>query len=83
MMVFAVPVPLAVVVALVPQLQAVGEVLHWPWEQYGIFGWWLVPVSLALSAAFGAARPGDRSSRAVKVIGVLAVVATVALFFNP
>jgi len=84
MMVFAVPVPLAVVVALLPQLQAVGEVSHWPWEPYGVLGWWLVPLSLALSAGFGAVRPGERrTSRAVRVLGVLAVVTTAGLFVNP
>lgn len=83
MLVLAVPVPLAVVVAFLPQLQAVGEVSHWPWDDYGVLGWWLVPLSLALAAGCGAARPGERGSRAVRVIAVIAAVTAAALFLDP
>ncbi|QDB79213.1 hypothetical protein FHE66_04180 [Georgenia sp. 311] len=83
MMVFAVPVPLAVVVAFVPQLQRVGEVSHWPWDEYGVLGWWLVPASLALAAVCGAAREGEWRSTTVRVLAVLAVLTTLALFVDP
>lgn len=83
MVTFAVPVPLVVVLAFVPQLQEVGEVSHWPWERYGFLGWWLVPLSLAVAAALGAARPDGAESRAVRLLSALAVLTTLALFVNP
>lgn len=81
MLVFAIVVPIGVVLAFLPQLQHVGEVSHWPWEDYGILGWWLIPLSLAVAAGCAAARPGPR--RTVRVLAVLAVVTTLALFVNP
>lgn len=83
MLVFAVPVPIGVVVAFLPQLREIGEVSHWPWGEYGFFGWWLVPLSLAVAAALGAARPSGVRSRGVQVLGALAVLTTAALFLNP
>jgi hypothetical protein len=83
MLVFAVPVPIAVVLAFLPQLREIGEVSHWPWGEYGFFGWWLVPLSLAVATALGAARSTGARSRAVRVLGVLTVLTTAALFFNP
>jgi len=83
MIVFAVPVPVGIVVALLPQLRAVGEVSHWPWEEYGFFGWWAIPLSLAIAAVCGAVRPNGARSRPVRVLSVLAVLTTAALFFNP
>lgn len=83
MLVFAVPVPIGVVLAFLPQLRDIGEVSHWPWDAYGFLGWWLVPVSLAVAAALGAARPTGARSRAVRVLAVLAVLTTAALFLNP
>ncbi|MEE6281239.1 hypothetical protein [Georgenia sp. MJ170] len=83
MVVFAVPVPVVIVLALLPQLQRIGEVSHWPWEEYGVLGWWLIPVSLALATGFGAARPGRARSREVWGLGAVAVLTTAALFFNP
>lgn len=80
---FAVPVPIGIVLALLPQLMEVGEVSHWPWEEYGFFGWWLIPLSLAAAAACGAARPDRGRSRAVWLLSALAVLTTAALFFNP
>src|SRR5690625_6176269 len=43
MIVFAVPVPVGVVVALLPPLRAVGEVSHWPGGGHGFFGGWPSP----------------------------------------
>ena len=83
MIAFALPVPLGIVLAFVPQLQEVGEVSHWPWEQYGFFGWWLVPVSFLIAAGFGATRPDGARSRAVWLLCALAVLTTAALFLNP
>ncbi len=83
MVLFAVPVPVGVVLAFLPQLREIGEVSHWPWGEYGFFGWWLVPFSLAVAAVLGAARPTGARSRAVRVLGVLAVLTTAALFLNP
>lgn len=83
MVVFAVPVPIGIVLALLPQLQRIGEVSHWPWEEYGVLGWWLIPLSLALAAGFAGARPGRARARETWVLGALAVLTTAALFFNP
>ncbi|WP_152189599.1 hypothetical protein [Georgenia satyanarayanai] len=83
MLVFAVPVPVGVVLAFLPQLREIGEVSHWPWDSYGFFGWWLVPLSLAVAALLGAARPGGARSRAVRVLGAVAVLTMLALFVNP
>ncbi|HLV05446.1 hypothetical protein [uncultured Georgenia sp.] len=83
MVVFAVPVPLGIVLALLPQLTEIGEVSHWPWEEYGVLGWWLVPLSLAVAAVCGAARPDRGRSKVVWLLSALAVLTTAALFYNP
>lgn len=83
MFAFAVPVPIVIVLALLPQLMAIGEVSHWPWEEYGFFGWWLIPLSFAVAAALGTARRGEGRTRMVWLVSALAVLTTVALFFNP
>lgn len=80
---FAIPVPLGTIVAFLPQLQSVGEVSHWPWDSYGVLGWWLIPLSLTVAAVLAAARPGQARGRAVWVLGGIAVLTTAALFFNP
>lgn len=80
---FAIPVPLGIVVAFLPQLQRVGEVSHWPWDDYGVLGWWLIPLSLVLATGLAAARPGQARGRAVWVLGAIAVLTTAALFVNP
>lgn len=80
---FAIVGPVGVVVAFLPQLQEIGEVSHWPWEEYGFFGWWLVPLSLAIATVVAAARPGLSRSRAVWVLGIVTLATFGALFFNP
>lgn len=83
MMFFGIPVPLGIVVAFVPQLRRIGEVSHWPWGDYGFFGWWLVPLSFAVAAVCAGARPGESRGRGVRVLAILAIVTTAALFVNP
>ncbi|MGJ7441170.1 hypothetical protein [Aquipuribacter sp. MA13-6] len=80
----AVVVPLASVVALTPQVMATGEVSHWPWEEHGFWGWWLVPAGLWLSVipAVRRHRPA-RLDRLTVVLLVLAAGTTLALLYNP
>lgn len=80
---FAIPVPVAIVLAFLPQLQRIGEVSHWPWEEYGVLGWWLIPLSLATATILAAARPGHSRRRTVRILGGIALLTTAALFFNP
>ena len=81
---FAVVVPLVVVAVFGRQVTGTGNVSHWPWEQYGLFGWWLVPASLWLAAACAIVRgrPGPVGVPA-NVLLALAAVTSLALFYNP
>src|SRR5690606_42061715 len=83
MVVFAVPVPLGIVLALLPQLTEIGEVSHWPWEEYGVLGWWVVPLSLTVAAVCGAARSDRGRSEVVCRLSALAVLTTAARICKP
>jgi hypothetical protein len=81
---FAIPVPLATVAVFGRQVARTGNVSHWPWEEYGVFGWWLVPLSLWVAAACAMVR-GRRSLADVptKVVMGLATITSLALLYNP
>jgi len=81
---FAIPVPLVAVAVFSRQVARTGNVSHWPWEEYGFFGWWLVPLSLWIAAACAMVRglPGPVDVPA-KVLLVLAAVTSLALLYNP
>ncbi len=80
----AVVVPLGSVAALAPQVIATGNVSHWPWEEHGVWGWWLVPAGLWLAVVPAAAR--GRPLRLDWLTGLLLLLAagtTLALLYNP
>lgn len=80
----AVVVPIGSFAALIPQVVATGNVSHWPWEEHGVWGWWLVPAGLWLAVVPAAAR--DRSLRIDRLTGLLLLLAagtTLALLYNP
>ncbi len=80
----AVVVPLVSIAALTPQVVATGNVSHWPWEEHGFWGWWLVPAGLWLSVLPAARRnPPRRLDRLTVVLLVLATGTTLALLYNP
>jgi len=81
--VLAIPAPLGIVAALFPQLRASGDVSHWPWEEHGFFGWWLIPLCFAIAAACSAARTPGRRSTVTRALLALAVASALALFYNP
>ncbi|MDH6181445.1 membrane protein YdbS with pleckstrin-like domain [Microbacteriaceae bacterium SG_E_30_P1] len=80
----AVVIPIVSIAALTPAVVSRGEVSHWPWDQYGFWGWWLVPAGLWLSVipAVLRYRPA-RWNRLATVLLIAAVVTTLALFYNP
>ncbi|WP_336922335.1 hypothetical protein [Aquipuribacter sp. SD81] len=76
--------PLVSVVGLTPQVVRTGNVSHWPWEEHGVLGWWLVPAFLLAGAAVAAARHRPaRVDRLTGVLGVLGALTTLALLYNP
>lgn len=76
--------PLVSVLGLTPQVVRTGNVSHWPWEEHGVLGWWLVPAFLLAGAAVAAARHRPaRLDRLAGVLAVLGVLTTLALFYNP
>ncbi len=80
----AVVVPLGSVAALTPLVIATGNVSHWPWEEHGVWGWWLVPAGLWLAVVPAAI--GSRPLRLDRLTGLLLVLAagtTLALLYNP
>ena len=81
---FAVVGPVAVIAGLTPQVVRTGSVSHWPWEEHGVLGWWLVPLSLGLAAvcARARARPGPQDAT-TRVLLLVAAAATLALLYNP
>ena len=81
---FALPVPLAVIAVFGRQVARTGNVSHWPWEEYGFFGWWLVPLSLWVAAGCGLLRdrPGPVAVT-TKVLAAVAAATSVALLYNP
>jgi|GEM_PF-5237919 len=85
--VFGVAVPLVVVVVLGRQVARTGNVSHWPWEEYGFFGWWLVPLSMWIAAACALFR--GRNGRAgrtdipTKSLLVVSAAMSLALLYNP
>ena len=82
--VFAAAVPAVVVAVLGRQVARTGNVSHWPWEEYGFFGWWLLPLSLWIAAGCAVlrGRPG-RVGATATVLLALATVTSVALLYNP
>lgn len=78
----AVPAPVVIVVALMPRLERTGEVSHWPWEEHGFFGWWLIPAAFALAGVASAARRPGRRRTTILLLAVAAATA-LALFYNP
>lgn len=89
MVLLAVVVPTVSVAALTPQVVTTGNVSHWPWEQHGFWGWWLVPAGLWLSLVPATARArltqGSSARRYLWVVFLLALAAgtTLALLYNP
>jgi hypothetical protein len=80
----AVPTPFAIVASFAHQVATIGEVSHWPWEEYGFFGWWLVPLAYWVAGACSLARHGFRSvTTGSKVILFMAAATTLALLYNP
>ncbi|WP_380165356.1 hypothetical protein [Jannaschia sp. R86511] len=80
----AVVVPVGSVLALLPQVVETGEVSHWPWEEHGFWGWWLVPLGLWLSVVPAALRHRPaRPGRLGVLLLVLAAGTTLALLYNP
>jgi len=81
---FAVGVPFVIVVVFGRQVARTGNVSHWPWEEYGFFGWWLVPLSfwIAAGCAIVRRRPGPVDVSA-KVLLTLAAITSLALLYNP
>lgn len=80
----AVVVPLGSVAALIPKVMASGNVSHWPWEEHGVWGWWLVPAGLWLSVVPAAARNRPaRLDRLAVLLLVFAAGTTLALLYNP
>ena len=81
---FALVLPLGVLVVFGRQVARTGNVSHWPWEEYGVFGWWLVPLSFWVAAACGVLRdrPGA-AGRTTAVLVALAALSSLALLYNP
>lgn len=80
----ALVVPVVSIAALTPQVMTTGNVSHWPWEEHGVLGWWLVPVAIWLSVVPAAARNRPaRLDRLAIVLLVVAVTTTLALLYNP
>jgi len=81
---FAVVVPLGVVAGFRGQLERTGSVSHWPWEEHGVLGWWLVPLSLWVAAVCSGARSGPAARGVLtRVLVVLAAVTSLSLLYNP
>lgn len=82
--VLAVLAPIGVVASFAGQVARTGNVSHWPWDDYGFFGWWLVPLSLWAAAACSAARSRRGGGRAV-TWGLVAVAAatSLSLLYDP
>ncbi|HEY8598954.1 MAG TPA: hypothetical protein VIL85_11020 [Thermomicrobiales bacterium] len=81
---FAIVAPVAIILGFRDQLAQTGNVSHWPWEEYGIFGWWEVPLSLWLAAACSALphRQGQCGG-ATRPLLLVAAATTLALLYNP
>lgn len=75
-------VPVAIVAALGGQLARTGDVSHWPWEEYGFLGWWLVPVSFWVAAGCSFARE-RRVDRLTGVLLAVAAATFLSLLYNP
>lgn len=81
---FAVVAPIAIILGFRGQLAQTGNVSHWPWEEYGFFGWWEVPLALWVAAACSAARHRHGPLRGVtRLLLALAALTTLALLYNP
>ncbi len=81
---FAIVAPVAIILGFRGQLAQTGNVSHWPWEEYGILGWWEVPLALWLAAACSALRhrPGPPGGM-TRILLFIAAVRTLALLYNP
>lgn len=76
--------PVVVVLGLTPQVVRTGSVSHWPWEEHGVLGWWLVPLVLLLAAWPAAARHRPaRLDRLTWTFLALGALTTAALLWNP
>ena len=81
---FAVLTPLLVVALLSGRLQRTGDVSHWPWEEHGVLGWWLIPVSFWCAVACNAARgPRPGLNRSTMLLVTVAAVMSLSLLYNP
>ena len=81
---FAILAPAVIIAGFRDQVALTGNVSHWPWEEYGFFGWWEVPLSLWIAAACSAARsrPGPIGV-VTKILLAVAAATTLALLYNP